>query len=380
MKKTLIAAGIAAVVAAPAAFAEVKISGAVEQQLNNVEKSARIYDTSASAYISSAAGTGVVSSSTTDDNGGSRDNYIKFAASEDLGNGMTAFADMTLDVDASSSKDEKVGLKGSFGTVIAGRFEDFTEGKIMSRFTLEGDGSAGGGLVEDGAIGYVDSDLKNEGRNNNGIAYVSPTMNGLHVGVGAYVVEEAITSASGKDEAYDAIDMALFYDNGPLSLAVARETVNSKDGTSALTGAQTADQKSTTIAASYAMGDLKATVGRQKIDGIGGVVNQENKAMLYRLDYNMGNNRLTVAYNDGEFTDANYGAVDHSAWSLEAAHNFSKRTSVYVNYTDYSVDNVTHDGSNTPAWAGNFNGVTEATGDRYEFSGNMLAVGLKHKF
>ena len=151
-KKTLIAAAVATL-ASSVAMADVSISGAVEQTFTDI------------------AGTGSAWT-------GSTDSSLTFKASEDLGNGLTAFAQITLDTDAvngaadtttnqSSEKDSKLGLKGGFGTLVMGRMEDFTEGKVMSMMTLNGTGA-----IE--AAGNTE-------REDDAIAYVSPTVNGLHV-------------------------------------------------------------------------------------------------------------------------------------------------------------------------------------------------------
>jgi len=276
MKKTLIAAGISAVVAAPAAFADVSVSGVVEQTFSLVEN----------ADMTSAS-----------------DNSLAFKASEDLGNGMTAFAKIVIDTDTSTTndraKDELVGLKGSFGTVVTGRMEDFTEGKVHSKADLYITGAVEGMLPSPA------------GRTDGAIAYVSPTMNGLHFGVATY-----------NDEA---TDIAVFYDNGPLSLAAAYETQKPS-----LTGASAAnDQKTTSIAASYAMGDAKVTVVHAKQDNDAGVAANDIDGTVYRLDYKMGNNALTVAFGDGE-TGA--GADNGDVTAIELVHNFSKRTSMGVSY------------------------------------------------
>jgi predicted porin len=308
MKKTLIAAGIAAVVAAPAAFADVSVSGGVEQAFTKT------------------------------DNGvwaGSSDNFVTFKASEDLGNGLTAFAAITLDVDntseddgTQSTKDEVVGIKGSFGTVMTGRFEDFTEGKLMSRLTLEGDGSAAGGALEGGA---------NAGRTSHGVAYVSPTVNGFHVGVGGYAVAN---SASWGSVGLDAVDVALFYDNGPLSVAISHEMYNSSAAV---------DQDSTTMTASYKMGDAKVTVLRQDVNNVGNATGDETDTGL-RLDYAMGNNTITVSYlEDEDYAAGTVTTLDK--WGVEVAHNFSKRTKVYANMIDMDATNA-----------------------------DTMTIGLKHKF
>jgi len=312
MKKTLIAAGIAAAVAAPAAFADVSISGAVEQAFTNVD----------STTVANDQWTGTA------------DNYIKFAASEDLGNGMTAFADITLDTDANSTKDQKVGMTGSFGTVVLGRMEDFTEGKMMSAFTLN-DGSAGGGAAENG------SGQSNAPRADDAIAYVSPTMNGFHFGVAGYVLPDATMSAlsgatqtAGEKSGLDATDMIAVYENGPLKVAASQERINFKGGSNDQT------QKTTVLLASYAMGDLKATVARHSVDDNNGVSGQDSDDNLFRLDYKMGNNAIAVVYNDDEEeTNSN---TTYDIWSVELTHKFSKRTSVYANWLD--MDNAADDG------------------------------------
>jgi len=324
MKKTLIAAGIAAVVAAPAAFADVKVSGGVEAAFTKKDGTA-------------------AANSANDQWSYSSDNYVTFAASEDLGNGLTAFASMTLDIDGGvtfsdndgsnvKTKDEVIGLKGSFGTVVMGRMEDFTEGKLMSRVTLEGDGSAGGGA------GIEAASAGNAGRTNGALAYVSPTFNGFHVGVAGF----AMTETANVSSSFDATDIAVFYDNGPLSIAASRETMKQVAGTS--------DTKTTVLTASYKMGDAKATVLRYDSD-VNGTAS-DHTDMIYRLDYKMGANAITLAMNDNEKAG---GTDGDNVWSVELAHNFSKTTKAYVNMVD----------------GGDYN--KSAIRD-------TMTVGLKHKF
>jgi predicted porin len=282
MKKTLVAAGIAAVVAAPA-FAEVQVSGMVKQGFTWSENAAMSE---------------------------SRNNTLTFSASEDLGNGLSAFAKIVLDVDVSAADDSDtqdniVGLKGGFGTVVTGRMEDFTEGKIHSKATLFTSIDTGGAAVE----AMLPSPA---GRTDGAIAYVSPTMNGLHFGVATY-----------NDEA---TDIAVFYDNGPLSIAAAYETQKPS-----LTGTTTTnDQTTASIAASYAMGDAKVTVVHAKQDNDAGTAANDIDGTVYRLDYKMGNNAITVAYGDGE-TGA--GADNGDVTAIELVHSFSKRTAFGVAYT-----------------------------------------------
>jgi hypothetical protein len=277
MKKTLIAAGIAAVVAAPAAFAEVKISGVVEQQYMFVENA----DTTTSS-----------------------DNSLTFSASEDLGNGMSAFAKIVLDSDNDSTKDEVVGIKGSFGTVVTGRMEGFGRGKVQSVSTFVGAGGANGEGLE-GEIARAAQRL------DGAIAYVSPTVNGFHIGLAAF-------------DDY-ATDVAAFYSNGPLSLSASYEV--QKPSSANLTADTNIDQKTTSVAGSYAMGDTKVSIlWTEQENGAGTEANDTNH-VFYRLDHKMGNNTISLGYLDNENAT---GGDDGDVTVVELVHSMSKQTGIYA--------------------------------------------------
>ena len=104
MKKTIIAASIAAVVAAPAAFADVKVSGLVHMS---------IADTN----------TGTATSSV-----GDNVSRIVFPGSEDLGNGMKAAFKIedrinmnTGDAGTADGRESYGELAGNFGSLKFGR-------------------------------------------------------------------------------------------------------------------------------------------------------------------------------------------------------------------------------------------------------------------
>jgi predicted porin len=278
MKKTLIAAGIAAVVAAPAAFADVSISGQVKYTMT--DNDTKEWDPSF-------------------------DNALTFKASEDLGNGLTAFATMAIEMDGSSknadgdlsNKDAIVGIKGSFGTVMAGRMETLTEGKIMSKMD---DGS--GGNVE------VSSNASSSTRYQ-AVAYVSPTINGFHAAVAGVQGVDGNGDSTFNDGMFQHMDYALFYDNGPLSVFASKEDI---DGGSA--------SDSTTFGASYSMGDLKGTF--LTIDN-----DTNDRDNMYRLDYKMGNNSILIAHLDDD-------TANSDITSIKLTHSFSKRTAVWVGIRD----------------------------------------------
>jgi len=300
MKKTMIAMAVAGVVAAPIASAEVSISGTVEQTFTNTE------------------GTGQFQ--------GSSNNQITFSASEDLGNGMSAFGSITLDTDSSGSTtsdsapgktwNQVAGVKGAAGTVVVGRMEDFTESKIMSMMDLEGTT-----VIE--ATG-------NAGRYDDAIAYVSPTVNGLHFGVAGYSIH---TDTVADDDTFDATDMAIFYDNGPLSIKAAVEKAN---------GETAADidvaKKTTSVGASYTVGNLKASAVWVEREDFDNNLTYDSEDLMARVDYTMGNNKITIASLADE-NNSSAGAAGTDAFAVELNHTLSNKTKVYVGFTD-------EDGSN----------------------------------
>lgn len=309
MKKTLIAAGIAAAMAAPSAFAEVKISGQLKMTFASVENGEDLID---------------------------YDNSLTFASSEDLGNGLTAFGSATLDLDTSedaasvgNNKDMKLGLKGAFGTLVMGRMESLTEGKVSSKFD-DGKASHGNAFSSTTTSAYNDilqleSSATAFGRHN-AVAYISPTVNGFHAA--AALIDNAATHATGGY--FDAAtEVLVAYDNGPLSIVASRINFET-DTTGSQTGAVAPDTDS--IVASYKMGDMKFTVGRFDSDDD----NREDN--IVRFDYKMGNNSLLLGYKDGE-ADNN----DHTVISAKLTHSMSKQTAVWVGYRDNEDNNV--DGS-----------------------------------
>jgi len=282
-KKTLIAMAVASVVAAPIASADVKISGVVEQTFTDTENDANGMDTDTF-------------------------NMLNVSASEDLGNGMSAFAKYNMLTKAGTSTGEGdgdmvVGISSGFGTIVAGTMEDFTEGKLAAMMDMEGNGS---------------TELAgNAGRTAGGLAYITPTVNGLHAGVAGYA------TANGTDK-FDATDIAVFYDNGPLSVKVAQETL-SKDMT---TGAE--EQTTTSVGASYAMGDMKVAVLHVGRDDQAGTAGADSDDTMFKGSYKMGNNTLQLGYADDD-------SAGKDITTVELIHKFSGRTSAYAGVTNNDV-------------------------------------------
>jgi len=268
MKKTIIAASIAAAVAAPAAFADVSISGYASAEF--------VEDT---MFVN---------------------NDIVFKASEDLGNGMKATAKYHQFTDTNAAgtgadeamADMSITLSGDFGSLTAGRSEGFDEGvfaafvNIDASHDLDLEGNFDGGT----AVQTRDERLK----------YVSPSFNGLKVGV--------TTQDNGTSKFEDKEYMVSYSANGLMVMAG-----RSDEGTN----------ETTNIAASYKMGDLEVRAAKRDLD-VNGV---ETDATFIGAKYTMGANTLAIGSVDGDASDATIVSV---------AHALSKKTSVYV--VNHDVD------------------------------------------
>ena len=297
-KKTLIAMSLAAVTGS--AMADVSVSGRVEQTFTNTDVAA-----------------------TGDAFAGGSDNHVVISASEDLGNGMTAFAKVMLDSDSQTgaSKDEIVGLKGSFGTVFVGRFEAFVEGKVASTMSFNGHAA-------------IEQSTSNAGRTSQGMAYVSPTVNGFHAGIGGYALNSSTTYNA---EDLDATEIAVFYSNGPLDIRVARQDVSNQAAAALGTATAGVAEQTTAISASYTMGDAKVSYFRNDYENVNGTATNDGTDNSYRLDYTMGANKISL----GKLDDETFaGAAGSDVTALELTHSFSKRTQAYVGMTDSDAANA----------------------------------------
>jgi len=289
MKKTIIAAAVAASVAAPAAFADVKISGMVAPEYTFV-------DGTAQDEVKKGGDNGSV---WTD---------LVFSGSEDLGNGLTAsfkyhtfYDQKKSDTDATeTAADMSVAISGDFGTIKAGRFESFAEGVMDAFANIEG-------------INAVDLEAGDSAlapRANSSIAYVSPAMNGLSIGVSTTEVDGDMNVAH---------EIMVKYSNNGLTVMASNSDIDNGEDHSA-------------VAVSYKMGDLelRATKSQRTVEGTSAL--EESDYKMIGAKYTMGSNVISAGMADDEGTDK---------WLVALTHNLSKNTSVYAGL--YNSDDGTDD-------------------------------------
>jgi predicted porin len=316
---------------------------------------------------------------------------LVFSVSEDLGNGMSAFAKIHNYRDnaapsAGGYADQIVGVKGDFGTVVVGRMEDFTEGKVSAM--------ANAGFTD--ALSIEPNRTYKTGRAEGGMAYVSPSFNGLTFGVAGFALDNggsaastttgsisvtAIAGVSGSattdvvavssgtatlttetDTAanvsdatakLDATNIFVEYANGPLLVRASHEVKNKET----FNESNATDQKITNIGVNYTMGDVKLIGYMYETENGGGVTTNDVDGYMVGAQMNMGNNKLSIGYTEEDSLNSSGDKQNgqDETWAVSFSHSLSKRTSINATYNSH--DDVT------------------ATNDKDQFG-----IGLKHTF
>jgi len=288
MKKTIVAAAVAAVVAAPAAFAEVSIGGMVAFEAADNE---------------AHSATGTDSTVFTD---------LVFTGSEDLGNGMKAsfkyhlYNDTAYEGTAGDAvADTTVAISGDFGSIRAGRFE------LANMAMFEGYVGVANSNTTNLEDTYGDTDGRDNGA---GIEYVSPSFNGIQVKLGTQMAADQADSTAASTSDYDVTDVTVSYSNGPLSVAVGQLKYDDA----------TADMKVTNIGATYKMGDFKFQLVNRDVENDLGVAANDGETTTFGVEYSMGNNAIAIATRDSD------NSSDDGDTLIKLTHKLSKNTSVYL--------------------------------------------------
>ncbi len=226
------------------------------------------------------------------------------------GSGTTAAALSEAANSSMSARNQFVGLKGAFGTVLAGTHD--TPYKLAGTADVFADTAADAATsTTTGIIGRGGFDL----RAANAIAYISPDFNGFHAAVAAVAGENAAT-ASDMDNLAAATSIALVYANGPLSVKYGYEDHD-----------KIADESAQKLTVAYKMGDigLAATVEEQDLAGA-----NDRSAYLVSATYGMG--PITLAAQHGKSELDNAATHELKRTTVGVVYNLSKRTSAALAY------------------------------------------------
>jgi predicted porin len=293
MKKTIVAAAIAAVVAAPAAMAELSVYGLAHLD-----------------YTTGDSDTGMSENSS----------RIGFKFSDDLGNGMNAFGKFefgTFAMDSTNAagsdqahlydRDAYVGLGGDFGKVMFGRMSAPTKGALYGLGNVQ---------LADSVVDFADgfdskSSASGYGRVSNVAAYAG-SFNGVNVTlakVGAESTDDMDSTAYGFDTTIAGI-----------KVGAARTDV---EGTG----------DATVIGAKISMDALTVGIVREDVNPDAAA---DYDTTGVSASYKMGANTLGVSYSDRDTT------ADVTRTNISLQHAMSKTTSVYIGHgkveTDGSAD------------------------------------------
>jgi predicted porin len=305
MKKSLIA--LALVAAAPVAFAATSNVDVYGQ----MRLSADFTDGEKSKLVSQASRVGI-------------------KGSEDLGGGLSAIWGAEWGVDVAdntassvtvggpktttasspfSARNTFVGVKGSFGTVLAGNHD--TPYKLAGSADLFGDTAADSQDSKVGIIGRNGMDL----RAAQAVAYITPDYNGFHAAV-------AMTNTGAAENLDYAKSVALVYVNGPLSVKYGFEDQVAQEGNK--------------LTVSYKMGDLSVAGTYEKQETTAGL---ERTASLVSAAYGMGPITLAAQIGNAETTaTAGSATTELDRTTVGVIYALSKRTNMAL---AYNIDSAT---------------------------------------
>jgi predicted porin len=323
-KKILFAAVGAALAVAPmiSAQAEVKVGGMAHISLDSLDRG-----------TSTDTGEWFLSNNSSNFN---------ISASEDLGGGMKAIAKMEFKVlmdspaSVTSDRDQYLGLKGGFGTILMGQYNDpvKTVGRKVDLFYNEQ-------LGESRAITRGLSGAKWDERMANSIGFKSNDMGGLSFEA-QYGVEDSFTTDATQ------LALAVHYKAGPLYIGVAHKTV---DNTAATT-----DSSVIRVAGTYTMGAIKFAGFYQQVSDENYVAGADRTVIGLGVAFKSGNNTFKAQWYSADELDnaANTGA-DQTSIGID--HSLSKNTVIYATYAKtsndtsatYGVGSNGHGASATPA-------------------------------
>ncbi len=304
MKKTLIAAAVAATVAAPAAFADITMGGQLQAEVVSVSNDNGA-GTLEGLFLTDAMEGGSVNK------GNASSFFVK--GSHDLGNGMTALYKMNTNPKwianqgaGLGARDAFIGLKTGFGTFLAGRIAT-----PYKSSTVKWDPFLGTFMQARGSSGM--SGLHN-GYADNVVAYANKF--GPATVVAAVAFDESANAAGTETNADHATTASINVPVGPVEVALAYIDGGGDKQTATKIGAKFSTG-ALTIAAQYE--SLDDNIGDADVAYVTG-------------SFKAGSN--TFALSVGQ-TDPNAAGADTSDYlAIGVKHAMGKKVSIHAGYTE----------------------------------------------
>lgn len=342
MKKSLIALAVLAASGAAMAQSSVTLYGVVDTGLTYSKGEESVYGMT---HV-----------------GGNVNSRLGFRGVEDLGNGLKA----TFNLESGFSADDgtnymgqdglaftrtsTVGLAGNFGEVRLGRM--LTSSYLaVSRYDAFGDTGIGASLAWNiPQTGYAP-------RTENAISYTSPNFSGFKIGAEYGFGEKQ----KARDSRY--FGMGATYDNGPLSLGLGYDRLNSNTMDGLLAAS---DLKTVHLGGAYNFGVAKLLAFYKQSK-----VSNAPKFKTFGLGVSApvgAAGEVRASYNNYKISDDN-GKADQL--SLGYVHNLSKRTALYGTYAYIK---------NKDGLAFQLNGAMAGAGLKDGEKQHGLQLGVRHAF
>ena len=342
MKKSLIALAVLAASGAAMAQSSVTLYGVVDTGLTYSKGEESVYGMT---HV-----------------GGNVNSRLGFRGVEDLGNGLKA----TFNLESGFSADDgtnymgqdglaftrtsTVGLAGNFGEVRLGRM--LTSSYLaVSRYDAFGDTGIGASLAWNiPQTGYAP-------RTENAISYTSPNFSGFKIGAEYGFGEKQ----KARDSRY--FGMGATYDNGPLSLGLGYDRLNSNTMDGLLAAS---DLKTVHLGGAYNFGVAKLLAFYKQSK-----VSNAPKFKTFGLGVSApvgAAGEVRASYNNYKISDDNGKA---NQLSLGYVHNLSKRTALYGTYAYIK---------NKDGLAFQLNGAMAGAGLKDGEKQHGLQLGVRHAF
>ncbi len=279
--------------------------------------------------------------------------------SEDLGGGLSAIYQYEFGVNAAGQEPNQtsplrqrlswVGLKGGFGAVTIGR-------QYTPMYNAVGQYTD----VFNGNITNPYSDSSNNSRQSNQLIYTSPDLRGLSL-AGSVMADGPENQVTGNQKNnIDQYQLAAIYNNGPVSVGVGGGQVKSDFSLGySFWG----------IGGSLTLGDFVVSASYEDRIDVDGVNVPEYAGYGLVGGYNFGNNTVRAGWGRLDPDDDNGNNQD--MWQLGFEHRLSKRTLMWVEYTDSEIIN-----SDQQLYGGEVVPLNKIGSD----ADTLLSIGLRHDF
>lgn len=385
MKKSLIALAVAGVFVAPAAMAEVTISGAINVGINVGKRT-----------DGDVAGSGLTNNSLS-----SGYSNINISSVDDIGNGNKVIFNYSMNLEgdrfvstnnAMGSRNSYLGIAGNWGAFKMGTNENVYERHMYQADPMDGAlgpggnlnllGTPGGGTIFDagqagcgagggaGCAGFYR-------RSNHTIWYESPNFNGFTFEVD-YTLS-AYKEANGVDPKILSIGGKYAPDGMPFYVDVAYEKHEDMFGANSMgvTGGSSSDDDAFQIGVGYTFGDATLHARYEKLSyETNNATSAENKyerdAYWFGLKYNLPSGYIGAEIGIADEGETNLGDVNDSGatmFGIGYFHNLSKQSQLQFIYGRTDNDSAASYGHA---------GAPGVVSDGADFQ--VFHVGIKHTF